>query len=244
MITETKKNSGLKPMPLWESLLLFGVPTVLLFAATHVMIPFLHKWSGLPQVVCWFICGGVIVFIPLFIFSFIFFKKEGNQFSSHRLKERFRLKPLTMTDIVWISGGIAVISILTWVIMLLGGKFIPGFSPSPSFLQIGPVTKETVWILAAWIPLFFFNIFGEELFWRGYIFPRQEAEHGKQTWWIHGTFWMIFHLSFGLNLLLTLIPIIYIQSFVVQKTKNTYSGILIHGIINGFGFLAVAAGLK
>lgn len=237
-------NLRLKRMPLWESVLLFGVPTVLLFLATHVMIPYLYELSGLPLVVCWFICGGIMVFVPLFIFAFVFFKGEGNELSVKRLKERFRLKRLTVTDVYWVAGGIAATGILTWVMILVGEKFIPGFSPSPSFMHIEPVTKETAWILAAWVPLFFFNIIGEELFWRGYIFPRQEAEHGKQTWWVHGTFWMIFHLSFGLNLLLTLIPIIYIQSFVVQKTKNTYSGILIHGIINGLGFLAVSFGLK
>ena len=31
-----------------------------------------------------------------------------------------------------------------------------------------------------------FNIFGEELWWRGYILPRQELSHGRFTWLIHG----------------------------------------------------------
>ena len=31
-----------------------------------------------------------------------------------------------------------------------------------------------------------FNIFGEELWWRGYILPRQELSHGRFTWVVHG----------------------------------------------------------
>ena len=38
-----------------------------------------------------------------------------------------------------------------------------------------------------------FNIVGEELWWRGYIFPRQEKQHGRFTWVLHGLLWTLFH---------------------------------------------------
>jgi membrane protease YdiL (CAAX protease family) len=91
--------------------------------------------------------------------------------------------------------------------------------------------------------LLFFKIVGEGLFWRGYIFPRQELVFGQSTWFIHGLLWWMFHIPFGGALLVTLIPIIFITSFIVQKTKSTWSDIIIHPLVNGSVFLLVAFGV-
>jgi len=79
----------------------------------------------------------------------------------------------------------------------------------------------------------------EGLFWRGYIFPRQELAFKQYTWFVHGCCWWTFHirLKCATN---DPLPIIFITSFVVQKTKNTWSDIIIHSLINGSGFLLVA----
>jgi len=44
-------------------------------------------------------------------------------------------------------------------------------------------------------------------------------------------------------LLITLIPLIFIQSYIVQKTKNSWVGVIMHGGINGPSFIAIALGL-
>ncbi len=84
---------------------------------------------------------------------------------------------------------------------------------------------------------------GEEILWRGVMLPRQELVFGKYTWVIHGFGWLLFHAAFGWQLLITLIPIIFIQSFVVQKTKNSWTGVILHGTINGPSFIAISFGL-
>jgi membrane protease YdiL (CAAX protease family) len=35
---------------------------------------------------------------------------------------------------------------------------------------------------------------GEELWWRGYVLPRQELAFGRATWVIHGILWSVIHL--------------------------------------------------
>jgi membrane protease YdiL (CAAX protease family) len=92
-----------------------------------------------------------------------------------------------------------------------------------------------LWLLFSFqIVFFFFNIFGEEFWWRGYIFPRQELTHGKKTWVIHGILWTLFHFFWKWNLLI-LLPGALAASFVVQKLKNTTVLIIVHIAVNTIG---------
>jgi membrane protease YdiL (CAAX protease family) len=59
---------------------------------------------------------------------------------------------------------------------------------------------------------------------------------------VHGALWSMFHVAFGWQLMLILAPLLFALPYAVQKRKNTWVGIVIHGLINGGGFLAVALG--
>jgi membrane protease YdiL (CAAX protease family) len=85
-----------------------------------------------------------------------------------------------------------------------------------------------------WIPYWILNIMGEEVLWRGVILPRQETVSGKNAWIINAIGW---------QLLLTMIPILFILPFVVQKTRNRWTAVVIHGVINGPSFIAIAFGV-
>jgi membrane protease YdiL (CAAX protease family) len=50
--------------------------------------------------------------------------------------------------------------------------------------------RNNLGVAILFIVLLFFNIAGEELWWRGYIFPRQEKTYGRWTWLIHGLLWL------------------------------------------------------
>lgn len=91
--------------------------------------------------------------------------------------------------------------------------------------------------------MFFFNIFGEELLWRGYILPRQELAMGNTAWIVNASLWMMFHLCFGVSLLIVLMPIIVVLPYAVQKTGNTNVGILIHALLNGPSFIMISLGI-
>lgn len=236
-------ENALKPMGVKLSFVYFGIPTFLLYVATHLCIPMLNRWSGLPLVVCWYICGGILVFLPIFIASLYFYKRDGYPWRSKILWSRFRLNLFSFKTFTIAILSIFIISGLTYLIMEVGKRFSPDYSPNPSFLTMKPIGPGAFWILMAWLPLFFFNILGEAFYWRGYIFPRQELAFSKYTWIWHGLFWLMFHLPFGINLLITLLPIIFITSYAVQKTKNTWTDIMIHTVINGSGFILIAFGV-
>ncbi len=66
---------------------------------------------------------------------------------------------------------------------------------------------------------------------------------GKYSWLLCSLLWMIFHLPFGLDLMIMLIPVLIIIPYVFYKTQNSLTGIFIHGIYNGPIFILVALGL-
>jgi len=51
------------------------------------------------------------------------------------------------------------------------------------------------------------------------------------------------HTHFGIQLLILLIPILFILPYAVQKTQNTWVGITIHALVNGPAFIMVSLGV-
>jgi membrane protease YdiL (CAAX protease family) len=231
----------IKPMGPLPSLLFTAVPAILLYLTANVFIPLLFKLTGLPVIVCWYISALFFIFLPMFIISIVLFRKENNP--EMTLKQRFRLNNFNLSILKWSIAGTTAVFILTYLFMEAARLFITDYSPQPLFMKMTPLKADEMWILAAWIPMFIFNILGEAFYWRGYMFPRQELAYGKITWFVHGCCWLLFHFAFGMNLIITLIPIIFITSWIVQKTRSTWSDIIIHAAVNGTGFIMVATGV-
>ena len=102
-----------------------------------------------------------------------------------------------------------------------------------------------------WIPVYYAavmlvcNIGGEELWWRGYVLPRQELAFGRHAWIVHGIFWSAFHLFMQPTLWDTTRMAItgLALSFVAQRTKNTWPGIIGHTAGNLPLFLSLVNGV-
>lgn len=104
---------------------------------------------------------------------------------------------------------------------------------------------------AWWIPVYYAvvmlvcNIGGEELWWRGYVLPRQELAFGRSAWIVHGISWSVFHLFMQPTLWDTVRMAItgVALSFVAQRTKSTWPGIVGHSFGNLPFFLALVKGV-
>lgn len=236
----------LYPMPLWQSILFFGVPAALFYLSIYVVMPFMGE-SGVDPILNYTLTLMGPVFL-LFIASFLALKIDGYKMNWHTIKTRFRLKPLRKLEWVWtiglsvfmVSGNYLLLPTQTWILKNVTVE-PPNFLPSsidPRVTTQGiPPEFETTSILIVIVFQFFFiffNIFGEEFWWRGYILPRQEIVHGKYTWIIHGLFWTLFHIFWWWNLLF-LLPGALAASFVAQKFKNTTMIIVAHLVVNTLG---------
>jgi len=240
-------RNKIKAMPLKFAILYFGIPSLYFWLLTKYLTPYLNHNIGLHAAMSWFITG-LCIFIPLFLAAYIFAKKEGNAGSIKELFERLRLRKFKKNDWFWAVGGLLAVLVFTGIIMgvseLLAKKF--GLSPlqtNPDFLDFEPFGQGERWMLLVWLGMFFFNIVGEEIFWRGYMLPRQEIADVKHAWIINSIFWGVFHRSFGWQLLSILIPTLVILPYAVYKTKNTLVGIFIHGVFNGPMFILVSLGI-
>lgn len=231
-------KTKLQALKLPLALAIYAGAAVILYLATHLFIPLLNKLSAFNSLIVWFICGGVFVFVPLFALAIVFTKKEG-VVGLTEWKHRLLLTKLNTKGWLYSISASVIIMTLMGLIVTMAPYLISDFNAEPSFMKASKLATGERWILGVWVLFFFFNIIGEELFWRGYMWPRLQRSFGNKTWAINALGWAIFHLSFGWMLLITMLPILIIQPWVMQKTQNTWSGIIIHGLVNGIGFLMV-----
>jgi membrane protease YdiL (CAAX protease family) len=214
-----------------------------MYFLTKYLIPYLNNITGQETILFWFIVAGLGIFTPLIITAIIILKSEGFKISKSTWTGRLRFRKITKKDIIWGIAGLILVGVLSAIIMKVLELLIGKFDHSPVFMSFEPLTKGRYWLLFVWFPYWILNILGEEFLWRGVMLPRQEITFGKYAWLIHGFGWGLFHIAFGWQLLITLIPLIFIQSYIVQKTKNSWVGVIMHGGLNGPSFIAICFGL-
>ncbi len=236
-------NKEIKKLGLLGSFAIYIPASILMYLSTKYLIPWLSNTTGMEVILCWFIVAGLLIFTPLIITGLLILKNEGYSFSKSTWAERLRFRKLTNKDLIWNCVGLLLVGLLSVLIVKGMELFLGKFDHTPDFMTFEPLTKGRFWLLLVWVPYWLLNILGEEFLWRGVMLPRQEVVFGKYTWLVHGFGWGIFHIAFGWQLLITLIPLIFIQSYLVQKTKNSSVGVLMHAAINGPSFIAISLGL-
>ena len=235
-------GAPIRPIGWTELGLLFGGPTLLNLVACRVAIPFLERLRLFPIEISYFLSVGLLVLVPMFLFAI---HRAGHEIGSFRVADllaRLRVRSLSPADSAWAVGAFLLLSLASYGIAE-GVMPVLGLDATPFFFQNMPVGPDHYAILYAWPAFFFFNIFGEELLWRGYIQPRQERLTGRWTWLVHGLLWAGWHLPMGLDLILAASPILFILPAVVQARKNTTVAIAVHAAFGAFGYLSIALGL-
>ena len=114
-MVKRNKEMDIKPISLWESVLLFGIPGLALYLGLYYGIPIFHR-MGLPEIFLFpfFLWVPLISLLPV---SLILFKREKRLQADLNLKRRFRLKKLTKKDWLWVIGGIIFVAIFDFVLM-------------------------------------------------------------------------------------------------------------------------------
>lgn len=236
-------NNKIKGFGFSISILIFGCASIALIFETQYLIPFLSAKTGLEPIIFWCIVAGLGMFLPLLILAYLIIRSEHQPLNKNIWFERLRFKRMILADWIWSISAIILIGIVSIIVLKILESLTGNVGSQPIFMYFEPLTSDRYWILLLWFPYWLLNIMGEEILWRGVILPRQEIVFGNNAWIIHGILWGIFHIAFGWQLLLTLLPMLFIQSYVVQKRKNSWTGVVIHAGINGPSFIAISFGL-
>jgi membrane protease YdiL (CAAX protease family) len=220
----------MKPLGLGKSILCFAILALLMQGMLHVVMR-VTDYLGYRLFFTFLIGFGVPSFL-LFIAALILFRREHSGLS---FSERFRLQKLDTTGWIW-TVILCAIWIAVPVIMRPVTEWLQSHWFHPSKMWIRMMTPDQNYFMevrmSAWIYVVLFafillNVFGGELFFRGYIFPRQELAFGQRTWLIHAVLWIIFR-SFLPWELATITVLGFALSYFVQRTHNTWTSILAH----------------
>jgi membrane protease YdiL (CAAX protease family) len=207
-----------------------------------------------------FIFSFTIPLALLFAAALIAAQHEHNPLTWAFLSKRFRFVPLTRHGRL-LTAGCFIVAFFGAGALGLTVKYIagiPAFAPPAVFPNVidprhaptlsyatfmGQATPGNWRMIGLYALMLFFNIVGEELWWRGYIFPRQQLRFGNSTWLVHGLLWALFHTVFYPWQILGLAPLCLAISYAAQRTRSIWSGILIHSLTNGLAMVPLILGV-
>ena len=238
----------LRPMPLPHTLLLFGVSALIFRLSIYGLMPSLMR-AGVAPFWAFLISYGLVLSLMM-LAAFVGLRVEGYRLTRTTFRERLRFRRLSGRAWAWTLGiflaGFLATGALAPTAQMIAR--IPLFAP-PDFLpaavnplvpQFGRLTAfmgvplpGNWWVVIVYfVFLSFFNIFGEEVWFRGYMLPRQELVHGRWTWVLHGVLWTLFHVPVYPWYLIYLLPTTLSVTFAAQKLQNTWAAYIVHFIGN------------
>jgi len=236
-----KTQSQIKPIKLSTSLVIFLGAAFLFLIIERIVLPFLSQ-NNVNKAFMFLVMAAPHM---LFFFGALLgYKLEGNSWNWTTLKLRFRYKPIKGKMWLWTILIVAIDVLLYLAVYKFAFSIVKKIHdafPSPKVLTEIMPNGETFagysiqgnwWLLGLFLVMYFFNVVGEELLWRGYLFPKQELTHGKYTWIIHGLLWTSFHLFAPYNALMVL-PGALFMSYIVQKYQNNTLFLISHAVLNG-----------
>lgn len=248
MITSTSPQPTIRPMGLSLSMLYFCIPGALSVAAHYVATPMLVA-NGMQPFYAEFIPNGLVL-ASLLVAALVAYRLEGRPMTWAGIKDRLRLTPMTGKLWLWVLGATIFGFILYYLVTPLGTWLITqGILPMPASLPawvdprvVGSFVEkfdiEAGGLRGNWMFFFmaalsfFFNIVGEEFWWRGYVLPRNELAFGKWTWLIHGIMWSALFHAWKYWDVIGMLPANLVFVYVVTRTKSTTVGMWLHIFTN------------
>ncbi|MDH5654793.1 MAG: CPBP family intramembrane metalloprotease [Spirochaetia bacterium] len=247
----------IKPASIQLQLAVFGISGITIFLGTYFAVPVMID-QGIPLIISWTFWLIGPTFLNGCAVLFYYYRTERPDWKT--FIKRFRLQRLTLKQALIIFPAAVLILILndllSFTIPLI--ENLPFYIPQsvrPELFE-NPYEKvespldlktffgvelipENRWLILFWIFFIVFGIFGEEMAWRGYLLPRQEAGYGKYAWLVNGMFWNIpFHLYTWSNIFSDM-PMYFIIPFLSQYFKNTWMAIVIHSIMLSLAFIII-----
>ena len=239
------------PLGLVGSVVYFGIPAAAFAGSMLRLVPWMVR-RGFGGLTILNVAFGILAAL-LLVAALVAFRLEDRPSTWTAFRDRMRLSRPTRTVWLWTLAALVVAFGATILIAPIAETYlglplvtIPaetkafGDSMNAGFPEIELSGR---WDVLLWLvfSLAVLNVGGEELWWRGIILPRQEVVFGSWAWAVNGILWNLFHIARydTLGSMVIFFPATLSIAYVTQRTRNTWSGIVVHLIFNTLGTLAV-----
>ncbi len=226
----------MRPLSFLRSLPLFFIPSLLMTGVIYGTIPLLDH-LGFPLIwiftsqVCAALGGLGVVGV---------WAARRDRATGESLVRRLRLAPLKLSDL-GIGLAIGAVGLAAYIALGPEAKLFAQtlhFSP-PQWLArffvhgrfLDVTASGAWWLLPTYLLIYVCNVAGEELWWRGYILPKQIAGMGSFAWLAQAILWCAFHAFLPSDLVL-LFPIAVLIALGAQWRRSTWVGMVAHGVLN------------
>ena len=227
-------NIPVTPMLPWQTALFFGIPAMLIALGFQVVLPALQN-AGMARMYAYTIVECTVIggLIPA---TLIAIAAEGRPLNWTTIRARLRLKPIIGNSWNWMTFGILVFVGSYYAGLWLIGALIRNLNiqlPDTTF----QVDSNSAVSRALWLANIIVGLVAEEVWWRGYVLPRQELQHGTRTWLLHGLLWALVHESYTNWLTIGLIIPSCALAFIAQGLKNTTPCIAMQVFLNSMNLI-------
>lgn len=253
----TNFEHSIRPISILGAAGWFGFYGAMTFVSFHLIMPQLWRigLNSAESLILSLIIPLALMLVP----PIVIYQRENRPMSLRAMLTHWRYPRITWRDLAWALLIIIVGFLLAGLMSMLnnwlitnGWITIPDYAPA-IFNPLADLTDRATWdtfvggsirgnwrLVGLYFTLLFFNITGEEILWRGYLLPRQEAQHGRWAWLIHGSMWTLFH-AFNWWGMLPIMPICFLIAWTSQHTGRNWPAYIAHYIFNSSGFLIALA---
>ncbi|MBU6198912.1 MAG: CPBP family intramembrane metalloprotease [Xanthomonadaceae bacterium] len=241
-------TSTLRPLPLIPALFYFGIPAAVGYVSVWKVLPMMDR-AGASPLLQFVVFGSALILI--LIAAFVAYGLEGNPWTWADLRDRMRLRMPTRNGWAWAIGlALANVGLYIGASIAVAAVF-PHVRPPLAVAKLlgddehflGSPLHHAWPLFGAWVLFYLVNVFGEELWWRGIILPRQELAHGKNAWIFHGVLWAGFHISVFPTDFFVLLPGALAYGWVCQRQRSTIPGLVAHAVLNGLAGIHILTGI-
>jgi len=242
-------SHSVKPLPLGGAVVWFALSAIPFWLGLYLVLPLLvDSGTGIAAALC------VAFLVPLsllLLFSILVGRRESKGKGWTELRKRWRLESIKLSDLGWallllvvsLAGYLGLAGTAEWLQQNAG--LVP---PEALDLVQTPTTffgfelLGNWWVLALHFGILLLNVLGEELWFRGILFPRQEAEHGKKAWLVHGLCYHAFHMFYPWGVL-RLLPESLMYGWIAQRSGSSWPSVISHFLFNGLALIATISGI-
>jgi hypothetical protein len=219
-------------MSFGKSILFYAIPSLFFAVIYWKVVPLMDTMLG-KSLFNSFLIGVAAPSLFLLLASLRFYKKEGHAGRSEAMKERFRLKPLTRKEWLWTlvlctfvcSSYFLLASTVPWIqdhLLRPPKSWVLMQEPDPYYFMD---VRYSWWVAIAYSVVMMLRAFGDELWFRGYVLPRQELASGKTAWLLNGVLYALFYAFMPWDLA-RILPSCLAIPYIAQKLGNTWPGVV------------------